>query len=356
MKLRIWRYDLQLAHRWTIARGLEPGGAGGKTTSQVVLAELTDNDGIVGLGEAAPSSRYGETTDTAVAFLERVDANRLSFADPASSLEYARSLAPGQFAAKGALDVALSDGAARRAGKPLHTYLGLGFAENKHVTSFSIGIATPEIITQKTRAAESYPVLKLKLGSPHDRDNLGALRAAAPRKPVRVDANEAWKTKEIALQNLEWLAQDGAIQFVEQPMPANATLEDMVWLKARSPLPLMGDESYVSIKDVERCAAAFHSVNVKLVKVGGVSPGFEALRAARQAGLQTMLGCMIESSVLISAAAHLADLTDYLDLDGNLLVTNDPFCGVKADRGLLSFAGAPDHLGLCVRPREMKRL
>ena len=132
----------------------------------------------------------------------------------------------------------------------MHTHRGLGFAENKHVTSFSIGIDTPEVITRKTRAAEAYPVLKLKLGSPHDRDNLAALRAAAPHKPVRVDANEAWKTKEIALQNLEWLAQDGAIQFVEQPMPASADLEDMVWLKARSPLPLMGDESYVSVKDV----------------------------------------------------------------------------------------------------------
>ncbi len=351
MKLRHWRYELQLAHRWTIARGLEPGGGGGTTTYRIVFVELTDNDGTVGLGEAAPSARYGESADGAAAFLERLDASRLSFGDVAGSLEYVRGVAPGEFAAKGALDMALLDGAARLSRKPLHAHLGLGFTEGKHVTSFSIGIDTPEMITQKTREAEAYPVLKLKVGSPQDRENLAALRAASPKKPVRVDANEAWKTKETALRNLEWLAEDGGIQFVEQPMPAKAELEDLVWLKARSPLPLMADEGYLSTRDVERCAAAFHSVNVKLVKTGGVTAGFAALHAARQAGLKTMLGCMIESSVLISAAAHLAELTDYLDLDGNLLVTNDPFRGVTAERGMLSFASAPDRIGLCVKPR-----
>jgi len=351
MKLRFWRYELQMAHRWTIARGLEPGGEGGTTVFQVVFVELTDKDGVVGLGEAAPSRRYGETVDAALGFLEHINPYQLSFADVTGSLNYVRSLAPGQYAAKGAVDMALLDGAARLSGKPLHAHLGLGFTEQKHVTSFSLGIDTPEMIRRKTIEAEAYPVLKLKLGSPQDRENLAALREVAAQKPVRVDANEAWKTKEDALRNLEWLAQDRALQFVEQPMPTSTSLEDLVWLKARSPLPLMADESYIYGKDVDRCAAAFHAVNVKLVKTGGVTSGFDALRAARQAGLKTMLGCMIESSVLISAAAHLAELTDYLDLDGNLLITNDPFRGVTAERGLLSFANAPEQVGLCVKPR-----
>lgn len=352
MRLRFWRYDLRLAHRWTIARGLEPGGEGGTTAFQVVFLELADKDGVVGIGEAAPSTRYGETADETVAFLEHVNPYQLSFTDVAGSLKYAAGVAPGHFAAKGALDMALLDGAARLSGKPLHTHLGLGFAENKHVTSFSIGIDSPDMIRQKAAEAEVYPVLKLKVGSPQDRENLAALREVAPGKTVRVDANEAWKSKEVALRNLEWLAQDKHIQFVEQPMPAGTPLEDWVWLKARSPLSIMADESYVYVGDIDRCAAGFHAVNVKLVKTGGVLPGLEALRAARQAGLKTMLGCMIESSVLISAAAHLAELTDYLDLDGNLLITNDPFCGVRCEHGLLSFAGAPEPLGLCVKARS----
>jgi L-alanine-DL-glutamate epimerase-like enolase superfamily enzyme len=351
MKLRFWRYDLHLTHRWTIARGLEPGSAAGTLQCKVVFVELSDKDGTVGLGEAAPSERYNETADGVVEFLERVNPYQLSFTDIPGSMRYLVSVAPGAFAAKGAVNMALLDGAARLAGKPLCDYLGLGFTERRHVTSFSIGIDSPDIIRSKTSEAAAYPVLKLKLGSPRDRENLASLREAAPAKWVRVDANEAWKTKEEALRQIEWLAQDPHIQFVEQPMPARTPMEDLVWLKARSPLPLMADESYMYAGDVERAAACFHAVNVKLVKTGGVTAGFEALRAARSAGLKTMLGCMIESSVSISAAAHLAELTDYLDLDGNLLVRNDPFVGVTAERGVLSFAQAPVPIGLRVKAR-----
>src|SRR5207245_5158411 len=135
-------------------------------------------------------------------------------------------------------NVALLDGAARRAGKAIHDFLGLGFTENKHVTSFSIGIDRPEIVHQKVREAERFPVLKLKLGGPDDQRNLAALRSVAPTKPIRVDANEAWLTKEAALQNLEWLAADGRVQFVEQPIPAATPVKDLAWLKSRSPLPI----------------------------------------------------------------------------------------------------------------------
>jgi L-Ala-D/L-Glu epimerase len=192
-------------------------------------------------------------------------------------------------------------------------------------------------------------VLKLKVGSPDDRANLAALREAAPKKPVRVDANEGWQDREQALAMMEWLAGDGAIEFVEQPLPAGTPAKDLVWLKERSPLPIFADESFHHAGDVERCAEGFHGVNVKLVKTGGVSGGVEALRAARRAGLKTMLGCMIETSVLISAGAHLAELCDHLDLDGNLLITNDPYAGVTAPRGVLSFASAREPYGLRVR-------
>jgi L-alanine-DL-glutamate epimerase-like enolase superfamily enzyme len=344
VKLKFWRQDLRLAHTWTIARG-------STDVFQVGLVELAEADGTTGLGEASPIQRYQESVDTVEAFCRRVDAGRLSFDDVPASMKYLDTVAPGNFSAKCALNIALLDGAARRARQPLYDFLGLGFRERHHVTSFSIGIDSPDMIRRKVQAAEKYPVLKLKLGVPEDRANLAALRDAAPHKLVRVDANEGWRTKEHALEMIEWLARDPHIQFVEQPLPANADPKDLAWLKQRSPLPLFADESYHRAADAAPCAEFFHGVNVKLVKTGGVSAGYDALRAARQAGLKTMIGCMIETSVLISAAAHLAELCDYLDIDGNLLITNDPYLGVTAENGILSFANAPEKTGLRVSPR-----
>jgi L-alanine-DL-glutamate epimerase-like enolase superfamily enzyme len=174
----------------------------------------------------------------------------------------------------------------------------------------------------------------------------------APDKTVRVDANEGWKTREQALEMIEWLAQDKHIQYVEQPLPASAPAKDWVWLKQRSPLPIFGDESYHLADDIAEAAECFHGVNVKLIKTGGISGGLAALSAARKAGLKTMLGCMIETSILISAGAQLAELCDYLDLDGNILITNDPYLGVTADSGLLSIANAAQPYGLRVGPRN----
>lgn len=351
MQIKFWPFDLKLAHRWTIASRLGPGGGGGTELSPVIFVELRDKNGLVGLGEAAPSNRYREDMATTTRFLERVDPAQLSFADVAASMAYLDRLGEKDFAPKGALNLALLDGAARRSGQSIHDYLGLRFTEKKHVTSFSIGIDLPDRIREKVLQAASYPVLKIKVGSPDDKATLAVVREVAPQKSIRVDANEAWKTKEEALRNLEWLASDGHIQFVEQPMPATTEAKDLAWLKSHAPLPIMADESYLSAKDLDRCAECYHAVNVKLVKSGGISGAYDALQAARKAGLKTMIGCMIESSILITAAAHLAELTDYLDIDGNLLVTNDPYVGATADQGVISFARTPEKLGLRVRPR-----
>lgn len=341
MKLRFWREQLRLANTWTIARG-------STDVFEVVMVELTDGDDVSGIGEAAPIRRYHENPSTVEDFFKRLDPKQLSFADVNGSMSYLATLSTGDMAAKCALNIALVDGAAKRAGKPVHDFFGLGFRENHHVTSFSIGIDTPEIIHKKVLEADEYPVLKLKVGVPGDHDIMAALRRAAAKKAVRVDANEGWKTKEEALDRIEWLADDGHIQFIEQPMPQQTPVRDLVWLKERSPLPLLADESYHTAADLAHCAECFHGVNVKLVKTGGVSAGFAALKAARDAGLKTMIGCMIETSVLISAAAHLAELCDYLDVDGNLLTTNDPYAGVTARCGILSFKDATAKTGLRV--------
>ena len=347
VKLKFRRLDLQLVHPWAIARSRAA------SVCPVVVVELTGADGTVGLGEASPSSRYKETADTVEAFLKNVDARGLSFNDIEGSMAYLDTLSQSDMAAKCALNVALNDGAAKRARLPVCGWLGLGFHENQHVTSFTIGLDQPDIIRRKVLEAEAFPVLKMKIGSADDKANLQTLREVAPAKPVRVDANEGWKTKEQALEMIEWLARDGQIQYVEQPLPASTPVRDWVWLKQRSPLLLFGDESYHLAKDAAQAAECFHGVNVKLVKTGGLSAGFEALRAARKAGLKTMLGCMIETSILISAGAHLADLCDYLDLDGNLLIANDPYAGVTAERGRLSFATAAEPFGLRVRVKDV---
>ena len=345
VKLNVKRLKLQLTHLWAIARG------SGSNTAETVMVELVGADGTVGWGEAAPISRYKESLDTVEAFLKKVDPRGLTFSDVEGSMSYLDTLSPHDMSAKCALNIALLDGAAKRAQKPIYDFLGLGFRENHHISSFTIGIDKPDMIRKKVLEAEQYPVLKMKLGVADDRINLQALREVAPVKTLRVDANEGWKTKEQALEMIEWLAKDGHIEFVEQPMPAATPVKDWVWLKARSPLPIFADESYHLAKDVPQVAECFHGANVKLVKTGGVSGGFEALSAARKAGLKTMLGCMIESSILISAAAHLAELCDHLDVDGNILISNDPYLGVTSSKGTLSFAQSPEKFGLRVSPR-----
>ena len=351
MQLTFRRFDLALRHFWTISHDLGTGG--GKSFCPVIFVELTDDQGRSGLGEGSPSSQYHETHETVTTFLQKVDARRLSFEDIASSMAYLDTVASGNYPAKCAVNLALLDGAAKASGQPVHEFLGLGFTEGRHVTSFTIGLDTPEVMARKTAEAAELPVLKMKLGSPRDRDNFAAVRGAAPGKPIRVDANAAWATKEMALGHIEWLATDGNIQFVEQPMPPELPDADWIWLKERSPLPIFGDELYQSAADAYRCARCVHGVNIKLVKTGGITAGKAALEAARARGLKTMLGCMIESSVLISAGAHLAELTDYLDLDGNLLITNDPYAGMRTERGVISFAGITAATGLQTSPRPI---
>ena len=345
MKISARVCELQPANPWKIASSKATG------THRTVIVELTDAAGLSAIGEAAPASLYGESVETMLPTLARLDTAGLSFSDVPASMKFLGRIPQLPVAVKCALNLALLDGAAKRSGQALYDFLGLGFREQHHLTSFSIGIDSPDIVRQKVLAAAEYPVLKLKVGDPRDKENFAALRRVAPGKPVRVDANEGWKTREEALRMIEWLVvTDKNIQFIEQPMPRTASDADLKWLKERSPLPVFADESCHTVQDIPRCAECFHGVNVKLIKTGGVSMAYDTLSAARKAGLSTMLGCMIETSVMISAAAHLAELADHLDIDGNLLITNDPFTGVTAKNGAVSFTTAREKYGLRVQP------
>ena len=247
----------------------------------------------------------------------------------------------GQYAARAAIDIALLDWLAQKRGVPLYEFFGLDPAGTP-VTSFSIGIDTPEITRMKVREAEAYPVLKIKVGLDTDEATLEAVRSVT-RKPLRVDANEGWKSKEEAVRKINWLEKLG-VELIEQPMPASM-LEEMNWVRARAHMPIIADEACLHPQDVAKIARYFDGVNIKLDKCGGLLEAGRMIKAAKSLGLKTMLGCMISSSVSITAAAHLSPAVDYADLDGHLLIRNDPYEGIRVLDGKLILPGRPG-LGL----------
>jgi L-alanine-DL-glutamate epimerase-like enolase superfamily enzyme len=255
----------------------------------------------------------------------------------------ARVADPGQPAAEAAVDMALRDLAGKRLGVPLYELLGIETG-SMPPTSFTIGMDTPEIVEEKVREAADFRVLKVKMGSTRDRQVLEAVRRVSDR-PVRVDANEGWTLSD-ALARLEWL-EDKGVELVEQPLPANQ-IDEMKELKKVSPLPLFADESVGRALDIPRLAEAFDGINIKLMKCGGLGEALRMIHVARAHDMKVMLGCMVESSLAITAAAHIAPLVDHADLDGNLLITNDPFVGAGVSAGRLVLPSEP---GLGVHPR-----
>jgi L-alanine-DL-glutamate epimerase-like enolase superfamily enzyme len=298
-------------------------------------------DGITGRGEGAPIVRYRESAESARRAIESLRplleaADPWQFAKLAGQIE--QRLA-GEYAAKAAIDIALMDWVGQKLGVPLYRYFGLD-PRDAPVTTFSIGIDTPEVTRQKVREAEAFPVLKIKVGLDSDEQTIAAVRSATD-KPLRVDANEGWKSKEVALEKIRWLERQG-VEFVEQPMPA-AMLEETRWLRERVRIPLIADEAVLGPADIPKLVGAYDGVNIKLDKCGGIQAAWRMIQIAKALGLKTMLGCMISSSVSVTAAAHLSPLVDYADLDGNLLIANDPYVGVRVDRGKLIL---PDRPGL----------
>jgi L-alanine-DL-glutamate epimerase-like enolase superfamily enzyme len=248
----------------------------------------------------------------------------------------------GQWAAKAAIDMALVDWVTQKMGVPLYRYFGLD-RRDAPVTTFSIGIDTPEKTREKVREAEAFPVLKIKVGLGTDEATIEAVRSVT-KKPLRADANEGWKDKEEAVRKINWLESQG-VEFIEQPLPA-PLIEDAKWVRKRVHIPIIADEACLHPSDIPKVAEAFDGVNIKLMKCGGVLEAYRMIQIARSLGLKTMLGCMIESSVGVTAAAHLSPLVDWADLDGNLLIANDPYEGVKVEKGKLVL---PERPGLGLR-------
>jgi L-alanine-DL-glutamate epimerase-like enolase superfamily enzyme len=330
MKLRFYPYTLELKHAFTVAVNT-------RTTTPVMMVEV-EKDGIVGYGEASMPPYLGESHETAKTFLSNVDLS--PYRDP-FMLELILGdidrLAPGNPAAKAAIDIALHDWVGKKLGQPWYRIWGLDPAQTP-VTSFTIGIDTKEMIRQKTREAAVYKILKVKLGRDNDKEMIETIREVTD-KPIRVDVNQGWKDRSFALNMIEWLATK-QIEFVEQPMPKEQ-VDDLAWLREKSPLPIIGDEGVVRLPDVRKAYGVYDGINVKLMKSTGMREAYKMISVAKSLGMKVMLGCMTETSCAISAAAQLSPLVDWADLDGAVLITNDIFDGATIVDGKVTLTVKP---------------
>lgn len=322
---------LMLQHTWTISRN-------SSDYKDNVFVKI-EKDGIIGYGEAAPNVRYGEdnekTTDRINGIRQMVEAYDLwQFAELKEDIF--KSITD-QNCARCAVDMAIMDWVGKKLNVPLYKFWGVD-KEKTPVTSFSIGIDTPDVIKQKVREAEPYAVLKIKVGRDNDEEIMDTVRSVTD-KPIRVDANEGWKTKEVALEKIKWLKTMG-VEFIEQPMPADM-LEETRWLRDRVDMPIVADEAVKTAADIPKLSEAYDGINIKLMKAGGVQEAMRMIHLAKAMSMKIMLGCMIESSVAIAAAAHLSPMVDWADLDGNLLISNDPFSGPKVVDGKIVLNDEP---------------
>jgi L-alanine-DL-glutamate epimerase-like enolase superfamily enzyme len=328
---------IRLRHTWTTTMS--------SSDYRDVLYVRFVHDGITGHGEGDPIIRYNESAESARKAVESIRGLLTTF-DPWQFEKLMTQVfhrVQGQSAAKAAIDIALMDWVGQRLGVPLYRYFGLD-PKDAPITTFSIGIDTPEITRQKVREAADFPVLKVKVGLDTDEATIAAVRSVTDKR-LRVDANEGWKDKEEAVRKINWLATQG-VEFVEQPLPA-AMVEETRWVRERVHLPIIADEACRHPSDIPKLVGAYDGVNIKLDKCGGMLEVFTMIQMARALGLKTMLGCMISTSVSVTAAAHLSPLVDYADLDGNLLISNDPFRGVEVKQGRLIL---PDRPGLGLLP------
>jgi len=315
------RLSLPLDTGFTISRGTTE-------TVENVLVRLEDGRGTVGTGAAAPSAYYGEDADSVEAVLPELLAAAESVGDPANAQRIEAEIAdiaPDSPAARAAVSIAVHDLAARQAGEPLYSRLGLD-PVGAPATSFTIGIDPPaEMASKAQRAvAAGHTVLKVKLGTDDDRARIDAVRRVAPGARIRVDANADW-TAEEAIEKSDWLANAG-VEFVEQPVPAD-DIDGLARVAREGFLPVAADETCVTAADVPAVADATDIVVVKLMKCGGIRPAIRQIETARAHGLDVMLGCMVETNAAIAASWHLSPLADYADLDGSLLLADDPYDG-----------------------------
>jgi len=328
--------DLKLTTPFRISRGVQ-------YTSPNVIVEVNHDD-YTGYGEASPTEYYGESVETVFAcvtmFAGNLGDDPFMIEDIMQRLDKIIRLNP---SAKAAVDMALYDIMGKMLGVPVYKLLGLNPARTPR-TSFTIGLDSPAQMAKKALLANNYPILKVKVGTRHDLEILKAIREVSSAT-IRVDANAGWTPKE-AIRMINALAPHN-IEFVEQPI----TPRDLAGLKLirdNVPVPIIADESSITCEDIPLLANCVDGINIKLMKCAGIRHALKMIHVARAHNLRVMIGCMIESSLAITAAAHLTPLVDYADLDGNLLIDNDPYVGVTVENGKLVL---PDRPGLGIQEK-----
>ena len=330
LKLKYKPYTLELKHVFTVATN-------SRSTTPIVLTEI-EYDGLVGYGEASMPPYLGESHQTVLDFLSKVDLSM--YGNPFeldTILSDIDAIAPGNPAAKASVDIALHDLIGKMMNQPWYNIWGIN-KEKTPYTSFTIGIDTPDVIRQKVKEAEEYKVLKVKLGRETDKEMIETIRSVTD-KPLTVDVNQGWKDRDAALEMINWLNEKNVL-FVEQPMP-KTQIDDLAWLTEHSPLPTIGDESVQRLSDVTKAKGVFSGINIKLMKCTGMREAYKMIILARSLEMKVMLGCMTETSCGISAASHLSPLVDWADLDGALLISNDVFEGTKVLSGKVTLSSLP---------------
>lgn len=331
MHLTFEPYELKLKHVFTVS-------SFSRSTTPDVQVRI-DYDGYTGYGEASMPPYLGQTVESVCSFLKKVDLEQ--FPDPFcidDILTYIDSLSDGDSAAKAAVDIALHDLVGKIIGAPWHRMLGLN-PEKTPNTTYTIGIDTDEMVKLKTReVAGQFKILKVKLGTPRDREMIRAIREVSDL-PIAVDVNQGWKNKKKALDEIFWLKEQGIVM-VEQPMPKEM-LDDNAWLTERSPLPTFADEAIQRLKDIPAVKGAYTGINIKLMKCTGMREAWKMMNYARAEGMKVMIGCMTETSCAIAAAAQLSPAVDFADLDGNLLIANDIFRGTTVVDGKITLNQLP---------------
>ncbi len=339
LNLRFRPYELQLRHAFNLARSQ-------RTTTPGVQVEI-EYDGIVGYGEASMPPYLGESIDSVCKYLNSLDLTQFNSPFAFEDIhEYMDSVAPNDRAAKASVDIALHDLTGKIMGQPWHRIWGLN-PDNCPNTSFTISYdENPDELRKKIEETAPFKVVKVKMGTGHDKELVEAFRRVSDT-PICVDANQGWNDREKALDMCHWLAERNCL-FVEQPMD-KAAIDDTAWLRERSPLPIIADEFLQRLPDVKRAAEAYDGINIKLMKSTGLHEAYKMAVLARSLGMKVMLGCMTETSCAVSAAAQLSPMVDWADLDGNLLIGNDIFDGMKIVDGKVTL---PDRPGIGVVPLE----
>lgn len=330
MKLSFQPYELQLKHTFTVA-------GNSRNTTPVVLTEI-QYEGQTGYGEASMPPYLGESQESVMKFLNKVSLDQ--FKDPFmldDILAYVDSRDEGNRAAKASVDIALHDLLGKLIDKPLYRLWGIN-PDKTPVTSFTIGIDTPEVVKIKTQEAAGFKVLKVKLGGGNDREMIETVRSVTD-VPLYVDVNQGWTDKHEALDMVHWLA-DRGVEFVEQPLP-KSEMDDIAWLTSNSPIPIIADEAFQRLGDVAAFQGVYSGINIKLMKSTGLREAQKMITVARALNMKVMMGCMTETSCAVSAASQLSPLVDWADLDGNLLISNDVFEGVQVIEGKLKLNDLP---------------